>query len=66
MTYDITILLLASHIKHGIQTTQGELPLKDKVTFSVCGVISPLLANVFLHYALDLWAHRWRQRHARG
>lgn len=29
-------------------------------------VISPLLANVFLHYALDLWAHRWRQRHARG
>ncbi|OYV74307.1 MAG: hypothetical protein B7Z70_12145 [Acidithiobacillus ferrivorans] len=24
-------------------------------------VISPLLANVFLHYALDLWAHRWRQ-----
>ncbi|WP_319025745.1 reverse transcriptase domain-containing protein, partial [Acidithiobacillus ferrooxidans] len=29
-------------------------------------MISPLLANVFLHYALDLWAHRWRQRHARG
>jgi len=30
------------------------------------GSISPLLANVYLHYALDLWAHRWRQRHARG
>ena len=29
-------------------------------------VISPLLANVFLHYALDLWAHRWRRRHAQG
>ncbi len=29
-------------------------------------VISPLLANVYLHYVLDLWAHRWRQRHARG
>jgi RNA-directed DNA polymerase len=28
--------------------------------------ISPLLANVFLHYALDLWVHQWRQRHARG
>ena len=28
--------------------------------------ISPLLANVFLHYALDLWAHRWRRRIARG
>jgi RNA-directed DNA polymerase len=25
-------------------------------------VISPLLANVYLHYALDLWAKEWRQR----
>lgn len=24
--------------------------------------ISPLLANVFLHYVLDLWVHRWRQQ----
>jgi group II intron reverse transcriptase/maturase len=30
------------------------------------GIISPLLANVFLHYALDLWAHQWRKREARG
>ncbi len=29
-------------------------------------VISPRLANVYLHYVLDLWAHQWRQRHARG
>jgi RNA-directed DNA polymerase len=29
-------------------------------------VISPLLANIFLHYVLDLWANRWRERHARG
>ena len=28
--------------------------------------ISPLLANIFLHYVFDLWAHQWRQRHARG
>lgn len=28
--------------------------------------ISPLLANVFLHYVLDLWVHRWRKRYARG
>jgi group II intron reverse transcriptase/maturase len=27
---------------------------------------SPLLANVYLHYVLDLWAHQWRRRHARG
>ena len=24
-------------------------------------VISPLLANVYLHYAVDLWAHQWRK-----
>jgi RNA-directed DNA polymerase len=29
-------------------------------------VISPLLANIYLHYVLDLWAHWWRRRHARG
>jgi RNA-directed DNA polymerase len=28
--------------------------------------VSPLLANVFLHYVLDLWVQQWRQRHARG
>src|SRR5215211_1481444 len=29
-------------------------------------VISPLLANVYLHYVFDLWAARWRRREARG
>lgn len=29
-------------------------------------VISPLLANVYLHYVLDLWAHHWRRRSAQG
>jgi len=29
-------------------------------------VISPLLANVFLHYVFDLWVNQWRERHARG
>ena len=28
--------------------------------------VSPLLANVYLHYVLDLWAQQWRQRHATG
>ena len=27
---------------------------------------SPLLANVYSHYVLDLWAHQWRTRHAHG
>jgi group II intron reverse transcriptase/maturase len=30
------------------------------------GIISPLLANIYLHYALDLWVHQWRRRYARG
>ena len=25
-------------------------------------VASPLLANVYLHYVFDLWAHQWRRR----
>jgi group II intron reverse transcriptase/maturase len=29
-------------------------------------VISPLLANVFLHYVLDLWIDDWRKRQAQG
>ena len=29
-------------------------------------VISPLLANLYLHYAFDLWAERWRRREAAG
>jgi len=28
--------------------------------------VSPLLANVYAHYVLGLWAHQWRTRHARG
>jgi len=29
-------------------------------------VASPLLANVYLHYVFDLWAHQWRRREATG
>src|SRR6476661_6811582 len=28
--------------------------------------VSPLLANIYLHYVLDWWARHWRKRHARG
>jgi len=28
--------------------------------------ISPLLANIYLHYVFDWWARQWRHRHARG
>jgi len=30
------------------------------------GSISPLLANIYLHYVFDLWVRNWRKRHAQG
>ena len=33
-------------------------PVLTEVTFRVRGVVSPLLANLFLHYALDAWLRR--------
>ena len=29
-------------------------------------MVSPLLANIYLHYVLDLWAERWRRHEAIG
>ena len=39
---------------------------REQVMLCVRGVISPLLANIYLHYVFDFWADRWRKRHARG
>src|ERR1700757_3883756 len=41
-------------------------PIEGEVAFCVRGVISPLLANAYLHYSFDLWAERWRRREATG
>ncbi len=30
------------------------------------GLVSPVLANIYLHYAFDLWVHHWRKHNARG
>lgn len=37
-----------------LKTTSGEIKERDKGT-PQGGVISPLLANIYLHYVLDLW-----------
>jgi RNA-directed DNA polymerase len=42
-----------------------ELTVSDKGT-GQGSVAAPLLANVYLHYAFDLWAERWRRREATG
>jgi retron-type reverse transcriptase len=41
----------------------GVLTTSDRGT-GQGSVISPLLANVYLHYVFDLWADRWRRREA--
>ena len=46
--------------------------LEDGVTLDTLegtpqgAVISPFLANVYLHYVYDLWVSAWRQRRAKG
>ena len=43
----------------------GAVTIEEKGT-GQGSVISPLLANVYLHYVFDLWAERWRRREATG
>jgi len=51
--------LNAGVVENGIRTT-------SRVGTPQGAVISPLLANVYLHYVFDLWTHRWRRREAKG
>jgi group II intron reverse transcriptase/maturase len=47
------VLADGEHIVGTVGTVQG-------------GSISPLLANIYLHYVLDLWVHQWRRKQGRG
>jgi hypothetical protein len=39
---------------------------ESKVGSPQGATVSPLLANIYLHYVFDLWAHQWRRRKGRG
>ena len=58
------IRLIQKWLKVGV-LEDGIVKTSDRGT-GQGAVISPLLANIYLHYVLDLWANDWRQREAKG
>jgi group II intron reverse transcriptase/maturase len=58
------IRLIQKWLKAGV-LEDGVVTVSNKGT-GQGSVISPLLANVYLHYVFDLWAERWRRREATG
>jgi group II intron reverse transcriptase/maturase len=58
------IRLIQKWLRAGI-LEDGGVTVDDRGT-GQGSVISPFLGNIYLHYALDLWVQRWRQREATG
>ena len=58
------VRLIQKWLKAGV-LEDGEQVVSERGT-GQGSVISPLLANVYLHYVFDLWADRWRRRKATG
>jgi RNA-directed DNA polymerase len=58
------ICLIQKWLRAGI-LEDGIVTVDDRGT-GQGSVISPLLANTYLHYCFDLWAARWRRREATG
>ena len=58
------IRLIQKWLRAGI-LEDGIVTVDDRGT-GQGSVISPILANIYLHYCFDLWAERWRRREARG
>ncbi len=56
--------LIAKWLKVGI--TEGGQVTRSSRGAPQGAVISPILANIYLHYAFDLWSHAWRQKKASG
>src|SRR5215468_5963994 len=63
---DTAVLPFASQINCIPPAKANNCSFKMEVIFCVQGAISPLLANIYLFYVLDLYAERWRRREASG
>ena len=57
--------LIKKWLNAGVLDTDGKV-LRPESGTPQGGIISPVLANVYLHYALDLWFERVFQRSCRG
>src|SRR5271167_1192497 len=58
------IRLIQKWLKAGV--LEDEVVMASERGTGQGSVASPLLANIYLHYAFDLWAERWRRREATG
>ena len=58
------VRLIQKWLRAGI-LEDGTVTVSDRGT-GQGSVISPLLANIYLHYVLDLWVERWRRHEATG
>lgn len=57
--------LIRKWLKAGVLERDGTVIHPDTGT-PQGGIVSPVLANIYLHYALDLWFERKVKRHCRG
>lgn len=61
----VMIRLIEKWLKAGIVEPDG-MKINPLTGTPQGGIISPLLANVYLHYALDLWFERVVKKHCQG
>lgn len=59
------INLIHKWLKAGILETDGKI-IDPETGSPQGGIVSPILANIYLHYGLDLWFEKVVKRHCRG
>ena len=57
--------LIKKWLKAGVLDTDGKV-IHPATGTPQGGIISPVLSNIYLHYALDLWFHKVVKKHCRG